>query len=209
MMLMLKYYWSKLIKKLPGSSIKDSTFEYPSKAEARCTILNSHFGRYSYCGYNCTIINSNIGRFTSIADKVIIGNAHHPIEWVSTSPAFYKGKDSIPKNLAKLDYNSTGRTTIIGNDVWIGEGAYIKDGVRIGDGAVVGMGSIVTKDIPSYAIVAGNPARIIRMRFSDDVIREFEKIMWWNMEIEDLELLADSFDNPEALLERIKQQAEQ
>ena len=104
MILNISYIWSKFIKRLPGASIKNSTFEVPSKAEPRSSIINSSFGRYSYCGYNCTIINAKIGRYCSIADHVSIGLEKHPIEWVSTSPAFYKGKDSIPKDLASLSW---------------------------------------------------------------------------------------------------------
>ena len=151
----LTYLWNKLIKKLPLSAIRDVSFEQPSKAEARSTVIGTTMGRYSYCGYNCTLINCTIGRFCSIADNVTVGLSSHPMEWVSTSPAFYHGRDSIPKNLAMLDYNSNAPQTMIGNDVWIGQNVLIRAGVSIGDGAVVGMGSVVTKDVPPYAVVAG------------------------------------------------------
>lgn len=200
----IKYYWSKLIKKLPGSSIRNVVFEKPSKAEARCTIINSSFGRYSYCGYNCTIINCSVGRFTSIADKVTVGISHHPIEWSSTSPAFYFGKDSIPKHLAKMHYNSNSQITTIGNDVWISEGVFIKDGLKIGDGSVIAMGSVVTKDVPPYAIVAGNPARMIKMRFNQEMIEKFQEIKWWNFDVEKLRRLAEFFHDPNELINNIE-----
>ena len=115
----LLYYWSKAIKRLPGASIKNSSFEQPGRAEPRSNIINSSFGRYSYCGYYCTIVNTSIGRYCSIADNVSIGLANHPLEWVSTSPAFYLGKDSVPKDLAALKWHRGGGTTSIGNDDWI------------------------------------------------------------------------------------------
>lgn len=107
-MISIRYIWSKMIKRLPGAAVKNSIFEFPSKAEPRSNIVNSSFGRYSYCGYNCTIVNTTIGRFCSIADNVSIGLANHPLWWVSTSPAFYTGKDSIPKDLATLKWSGGG-----------------------------------------------------------------------------------------------------
>lgn len=192
---MLEYYWSKLLKRLPGSSKKNVILEKPAKIEPRSTVLNSSFGRYSYCGYNCTIINAQIGRFTSISDNVVIGNATHPLNWVSTSPAFYTGKDSVPKDLASLNYDFSSELTIIGNDVWIGERAMIKGGVSIGNGAVIGMGSVVTKDIPDYAIVAGIPARILRYRFDEDIISKMKEIKWWDMDPHKLKEYSDYMNN--------------
>ena len=75
---------------------------------------------------------------------------------------------------------------LIGNDVWIGDGVTILGGVRIGDGAVVAAEAVVTKDVPPYAIVAGNPARVIKYRFPQDVIEKLERIAWWNWSSEKL-----------------------
>lgn len=68
----------------------------------------------------------------------------------------------------------------IGNDVWIGAGAIILHKVSIADGAVIGTGAVVTKDIPPYAIAVGNPAKVIRYRFSDEYIKQLLDIQWWN-----------------------------
>ena len=193
----IQYIWNKLLKKLPMSAIKNSSFEYPSRAEARSTVINTSFGKYSYCGYNCTLINCNIGRYCSISDNVLIGLGHHPIDWVSTSPAFYRGKDSIPKDIAKLDYDTQSLKTVIGNDVWIGANVLIKDGITIEDGAIIGMGSVVTKNVPAYSIVAGNPARVIRMRFSDQTIEKMLKIRWWDLDKKQIAKLAPFVDQPD------------
>ena len=139
-----------------------------SKVESGTTIINSSMDRHSFCGYDCNINYCDIGAFVSIASRVSIGGSMHPIEFVSTSPVFLSHKDSVKTKFARHDYFNIARTKI-GNDVWIGEGVFIKSGVTIGDGAVVGMGSVVTKDVPPYTIFAGNPARLIRKRFTETV----------------------------------------
>ena len=193
--MIIQYYWSRLVRKISGRAIRNCTFEKPSKVEAQSTVINSSFGRYSYCGYGCQILNSRIGRFCSISDNVSIGASNHPINWVSTSPAFYFGRDSIPKNLAKLKFEPKTVTTVIGNDVWIGRGAFIKEGVTIGDGAIIGMGSVVTKNVKPFEIVAGNPAKNIRYRFDNDTIEELLKIRWWDYEFDQLKKIADHMND--------------
>ena len=74
----------------------------------------------------------------------------------------------------------------VGNDVWIASGVKILAGVKIGDGAVIGANSLVTKDVPKYAVYGGNPAKLIRMRFSDDIIKIFDEIKWWDWPLEDI-----------------------
>jgi len=105
----------------------------------------------------------------------------------------------VKTKLAQHDYLPNIRTRI-GNDVWIGAGAYVKAGVTIGDGAVVGMASVVTRDVPAYAIVAGNPARIIRMRFAEDVVHALLDMQWWLLSDEELRALGPMFHDPEALI---------
>jgi acetyltransferase-like isoleucine patch superfamily enzyme len=75
---------------------------------------------------------------------------------------------------------------VIGNDVWIGSGVKVLSGVDIGDGAVIGANSLVTKDVPKYAIYGGNPAKLIRMRFSEDIIKIFGEIRWWDWPLENI-----------------------
>lgn len=196
----IQYYWSRIIRKICGKAISNCKFEKPSKVEAQSTVINTSFGRYTYCGYGCQILNAKIGRFCSISDNVSIGAANHPIDWISTSPAFYFGRDSIPKNLAKLQFIPDAAITVIGNDVWIGRGAYIKEGVTIGDGAIIGMGSVVTKDVGPYEIVAGNPAKKIRNRFDEQTIEKLLTIRWWNYEIEQLEKVSDKINSIESFI---------
>lgn len=195
---MISYYWAKLLIKLRGSAITGSIIHPTSKVESGSRIVNSKFDRYSFCGYNCKIINCKIGAFVSIADEVIIGGAEHPIEWASTSPVFYKGKDSVKRKFSEHN-RPLDKKTYIGNDVWIGDRVIIKSGVTIGDGSVIGMGSIVTKNVQPYSIVAGNPAKMIRLRFDNDTIKRLLDIKWWNMSDNELKKLAVNIMEPKKI----------
>jgi len=121
-----------------------------------------------------------VGKYCSISDTaVFILNAEHNTARISTYPfsAFWKQWKGIP---IPMGHPFTKGGITVGNDVWIGYGATILDGVTIGDGAVIGARSVVTKDVKPYTIVGGNPARLIRKRFSDKVIKTLLKIRWWD-----------------------------
>lgn len=125
-----------------------------------------------------------IGKFCMIASDVtfIMNGANHLQEAVTTYPFAIFGLDWSNAMEGK-SYPNKGNT-IVGNDVWIGYGATIMPGVRIGDGAIVAAKSVVTKDVEPYAVVGGNPAKIIRKRFSDDKIQRLLDVAWWNWPIE-------------------------
>ena len=144
-------------------------------------------GKYSYIGNNSFVSDTDIGNFTSISTDCYIGGTSHPTDWVSTSPVFHKWENIMKKNFARHEFEIFKRTTI-GNDVWIGNRVMVKAGVKIADGAVIGMGSIITKDIGPYEIWAGDPARMIRKRFDDEIIATLEEMKWWNWNDEKIEL---------------------
>jgi acetyltransferase-like isoleucine patch superfamily enzyme len=195
----LKYYWAKLFKKIKGKAILNSIVHETSKIEAGTEFINSSMNKHSFCGYNCEIIQCEIGSFCSIANNVIIGGGMHPMNWVSMSPVFYEGKDSVKAKFSEHK-RAPHLKTIIGNDVWIGENVLIKQGIKIGHGAVIGMGSIVTKDVPPYSIVAGCPAKEIKKRFNDEQINKLLKIKWWDFSDIKLKEFGKFFNNMEEFL---------
>ncbi|MCR5636674.1 MAG: CatB-related O-acetyltransferase [Clostridiales bacterium] len=130
-----------------------------------------------------------IGKFCQIAAGVefVMNGANHQMNSVSTFP-FYtlEGWDMEPPCASDLPIKGD---TVIGNDVWIGQNAVILPGVNIGDGAIIGANSIVGSDVPPYTVVAGNPARIIRNRFDDDLISLMLNFKWWDKSIEEINSL--------------------
>lgn len=118
-----------------------------------------------------------IGAYCSIAAGVTIFlGGEHRMDWVTTYPFSVIWKSAR----AFTGHPHTKGDVIIGNDVWIGSGAVILSGVTIGDGAVIGCNAVVSRPVGPYEIVAGNPARCVRMRFSDEVVEQLLKIRWWN-----------------------------
>ena len=127
-----------------------------------------------------------IGKFCQIGKGVefVMNGANHQMNCISTYPFFtLEGWNAeTPK---KEDMPIKGNT-IIGNDVWIGEDVTILPGVRISDGAIIGKCAVVGKDIPPYSIVVGNPVRVIKKRFDDELIDLLEKFKWWDKSIEEI-----------------------
>ncbi|MCI3922713.1 CatB-related O-acetyltransferase [Paenibacillus sp. TRM 82003] len=200
----LTYFWSKFFKKIRGSAISNSYVHKTSKVEAGSNVVNTSFDKYSFCGYECTLVNCDVGAFTSIADHVSIGDFRHPMEWVSMSPVFYAGRDSVKKKFSTHSVPGNSARTRIGNDVWIGKYVLIKSGVTVGDGAVIGMGSIVTKDVGPYSIVVGSPASEIRKRFDEVTIEKLLQIKWWNFSDERLSKYAHLITNPADFIDKVE-----
>lgn len=126
-----------------------------------------------------------IGAFCSIGpDVILMDGGDHRLDWVSTFP--FRAYLDLPG--AYRDGHPRSRGDIeIGNDVWIGRGARVRSGVRVGDGAVIGAYSLVTHDVRPYAVVAGVPAREVRLRFSEAQIYALQRITWWDWPMEKVE----------------------
>ncbi|MDX6910316.1 Vat family streptogramin A O-acetyltransferase [Hafnia paralvei] len=128
-----------------------------------------------------------IGKFCAIAKGVqfIMNGANHKLSGFSTFP-FYIFGNGWEKAMPQPEDLPFKGDTIIGNDVWIGYKALIMPGVKIGNGAIISSQSVVTTDVPAYTIVGGNPAKVIKKRFSDEIVCELEKLAWWDWPVEEI-----------------------
>ena len=149
-----------------------------------------------------------IGKFCAIAKGVefVMNGANHRMDCATTYPFYIMGGDwgsAIAPVKEKLPLKGD---TTIGNDVWIGQNVTIMPGVHIGDGAIIGTNSVVAKDIPPYAIAVGNPCRVVRKRFDDELIDILLKLRWWDKSIEEIENLMPilSCSNLEKVKEELK-----
>ncbi|EFO4415502.1 Vat family streptogramin A O-acetyltransferase [Scandinavium sp. H11S7] len=126
-----------------------------------------------------------IGKFCAIAKGVqfIMNGANHKLSGFSTFP-FYIFGNGWEKAMPKPEDLPYKGDTIIGNDVWIGYKALIMPGVKIGNGAIISSQAVVTTDVPAYTIVGGNPAKVIKSRFPDEIVIELEKLAWWDWSVE-------------------------
>lgn len=120
-----------------------------------------------------------IGRFCSIAAGVrfLMNGANHRLDWFGNFPFHLFAQD--PQDIPGAKLHNKG-DTVIGNDVWIGNGATFLPGLKVGDGAIIGANAVVTADVAPYAVVGGNPARVLRYRFDEETIATLRSISWWN-----------------------------
>ncbi len=147
------------------------------RLERNNQIVYSNIGRYSYTGVNTVIKNSTIGKFNSISWNVSIGGNTHDLNHITTHSFLVYPKWNMGGN---SNWSSASEKCETENDVWIGSGATILRGVKVGNGAVIGAGSVVTKDVPPYAIVVGNPGRVLRLRCKEEWIERLENLKWWD-----------------------------
>lgn len=167
-------------------------FRHPSKKSIFTQDLikgeNFQIGEFTY---GCPIIHMwdnktklYIGKFCSISTDVhILLGGNHRTDWITTYP-FNILSQNFPSANNITGHPSTKGDIKIGNDVWVGYGSTILSGITIGDGAVIAANAVVTKDVPPYTIVAGNPARVVKKRFDDVIIEKLLQIKWWDWPIE-------------------------
>jgi len=193
-------YWINLI-----SNIKNC------KIDARARVYNNHIlnnvtvEKGSYIAANAYISHTTIGKFCSIGPNVMCGYGYHPTNGISSSPAFYSTRGQAGFTFSTYDKCEERKIITIGNDVFIGMNVTILDGVTIGDGAVIGAGAVVTKDIPPYAVAVGCPIRVIKYRFSDEIIKSLLESKWWDRNDDVLKEVEKNLFEPEKFIAYINQ----
>jgi acetyltransferase-like isoleucine patch superfamily enzyme len=162
-----------------GAMVFNSTLADHVGVQTRCELTDVRIGRSSYVGRETYLSDVTAGAFCSIGPRTMMGFGDHPADFPSTAPVFYSTRRQSGLTFAERDSFVERRPITLGADVWIGAHVFVRDGVTIGDGAIVAAGAVVTRDVPAYAIVGGTPAKVIRMRFSDEIVDLLKELRWW------------------------------
>ena len=195
----------------PTARVHESILGRYTEVGAGCHVSRSSMGDYSYCVENTQIAYATIGKFANIAAHVRIYASKHPMERASLHHFTYRSSWYFEGEEDDQDFFDwrAGQGTTIGHDTWIGHGAVVMPGVEIGDGAVIGANAVVTKPVAPYEIVAGAPARRIRMRFAPGIATRLAVLSWWDwpaeriakavpdMQALSIEAFLDKWENPD------------
>ena len=190
----------------PDCEITESNFGRYVEIGRGSRLSNAHMDDYSYCDRYADIANARIGKFANIAAFSRIGATDHPLHTASCHHFLYRSDDywdDAERDPAFFAHRRS-RIASIGHDTWIGAGAMIKPEVTLGHGAVVASGAVVTKDVDPYTIVAGTPARPLRLRQPRDIADRIIALAWWDWPHEKLRKTLEDFRmlRAEAFLEK-------
>jgi virginiamycin A acetyltransferase len=162
------------------NSMKSCRIDPAVRINKKSSFSNVRIGYGSYLSVNAQVSNTEIGKFSSIGPNFVCGFGIHPLDGISTSPAFYSTGKQNGFSFSEINKIEECKPILIGNDVFIGANVTVLDGVTIGDGAVIGAGAVVNKDIPPYAVAVGCAIKVIKFRFAPDVIEKLLLIKWWD-----------------------------
>ncbi len=179
----------------PSADVRNSRLGAYTAVGARTRLLEVALGDYSYVVNDSEIAYTTVGKFCSIAAMTRINPGNHPMDRATQSHVTYRASAYFPGEEDEEDFFTWRRAcpVVVGHDVWIGHGAIILPGRTVSTGAVVAAGAVVTKDVVPYAIVAGNPARLIRPRFSAVIAQRLQRLAWWNWDHERLRAALPDF----------------
>src|SRR5580692_11427615 len=170
----------------PSAKLKDATLGAYCEVGARTILQEVSMGDYSYVVNDAQITYTTIGKFVSIAAMTRINPGNHPMHRATQAHFTYRASAYFPDESDDAEFFEwrRGHHVRIGHDVWIGHGAIVLPGRSVGTGAVVAAGAVVTKDVAAYTIVAGNPARVIKPRFPEEVSNRLAELAWWDWDHE-------------------------
>lgn len=166
--------------------------------------FDSIVGSYTYDDGNVIVTYSEIGKFCSIASSVRINPVNHPKERVTQHHITYRRYQYNISEKDDIDFFQwrKSKSCFIGHDCWLGHNAVVMPGVKIGIGAIVGAHAVVTKDVMDYEVVVGVPARVIKKRFSDEIIKKLLKTEWWDWDRDTLEARFEDLNDINLFLEK-------
>ena len=190
----------------PECDITESQFGAYVEIGKGSRVAYSTLGDYSYCDRYADIANAQIGKFANIAAFSRIGATDHPLHTAACHHFLYRSADywdDTERDEAFFEHRKS-RIAHIGHDTWIGAGAMIKPEVVLGDGAVVASGAVVTKDVDPYTIVAGTPAKPLRLRQPREIADRLIALAWWDWPHDALRAALEDFRalEAEAFLEK-------
>lgn len=165
----------------PSAEVRDSALGAWTDVGARTSLVESTLGDYSYIVNDADVIYSRIGKFCSIAAHTRINPGNHPLNRAALHHFTYRSQQfGLGEDDASFFDWRRHSPVMLGHDVWVGHGAVILPGVSIGHGAAIGAGAVVSKNVSPFTIVAGVPAKPIRTRFPDSVVKGLLHLQWWN-----------------------------
>jgi acetyltransferase-like isoleucine patch superfamily enzyme len=181
-----------LIRLLPGAKIIRSTVKGPLYLNRNAQLgPDVTVGKYSGMNADTYLARAALGSYCSIGARTSINPFNHPTDWLSIHefqyhPNSYDWVDEY-KSLDRLSHTpDMFKHATIGNDVWMGHNCNVLSGISISDGAVIAAGAVVTKDVPPYAVMAGVPATVKRLRFSEKIVERLLQSQWWDLELSQL-----------------------
>jgi len=193
---------------MEGSFRGRLTWETPAKIYNGVNLLETELGAYSYLAPRSELNYVSIGRYCSIGPFSRLFGSAHPTKWLSSHPFAHQNIfKSFVDYEPSLRFDGYSKATVVGHDVWMGADVTIIPGTKIGNGAVIGAGAVVAKDVPDYAVVVGNPGRVVKYRFDDALIERMQRVKWWRFDLP--RLMTENpdlpFDRPEAMLDYIEE----